>query len=305
MRAKDMDTAAAELFGVLAEQDVDALLVRGPAIARRLYDEGERGYGDCDVLVADASREPAEVVLHRLGYEPYTSPGLAQHWHRREPRAHVDLHVSLWGVRAPSQVLWDVLAKDLTPLDLEGTIVPVPCPAATAVVVALHASQHGTTVAHPLKDLQRALDRFDAGVWAEAAARARNAEALYAFRQGLTMLPGGAARLAALGLEPAMSRQAALRRRGTNVPSYLFEGLSLGERWAIVRRRVVPPRGEMEAASGHGRLLAAHARRLGRAPFKTARLVGRLARPQSDAAAGAPRPAPLPTGEPSRSRGSG
>jgi hypothetical protein len=305
MRAKDMDVAAAELFGVLADERVDALLVRGPAIARRLYDAGERGYGDCDVLVTDASREAAEIVLRRLGYEAYTSPGLAQHWHRPEPRAHVDLHVSLWGVRAPSHLLWDALATDLALLDLEGTTVPVPCPAATAVVVALHASQHGATVGHPLRDLQRALDRFDADVWAEAAGRARQADALYSFRQGLSMLPDGLVRLSELDLEPAMSRQAALRRKGTNVPSYLFEGLSIGERWAIVRRRVVPPRGEMPAASGRGRLLAAHALRLVRAPFQTARLVGRLARRQDESPAGTPRPGPVSTGEPSRSRGSG
>jgi hypothetical protein len=208
-------------------------------------------------------------------------------------------------------VLWQALSRDCSVLDLNGRPVPVPSKGGTALVVALHASQHGATVGHPLKDLQRALDRFEPDVWAEGAARAGECDALFAFRQGLSMFPQGAARLAVLGLEPAMSRQAALRRKGTRVPDYLFEGLSLAERRAILRYRLVPPREEMaalvdpRAAESRGRLVAAHGRRAAEVPVRSARLAWRWLHARNEPSAGDQAPRPMPTGDPSRSRGSG
>jgi hypothetical protein len=143
-------------------------------------------------------------------------------------------------------------------------------------------------------------------VWVDTASRARETDALHAFRQGLAMLPEGAARLSSLGLEPAMTRQAALRRNGTRVPDYLFEGLSLTERLAIVRTRLLPAREEMaafvdpRAATSRRRLLAAHVSRLGRLPLRSGRLAGRWWQARNHGPAGEA----VPTPEPSRSRGS-
>ena len=63
--------AGAELFSALEEHGLDALLLRGAAVAQRLYDDDGRGYGDCDVLVPEEGRGEVEALLGRLGYVAY------------------------------------------------------------------------------------------------------------------------------------------------------------------------------------------------------------------------------------------
>jgi hypothetical protein len=272
------DQAACELFEALAGGRLDALLLRGPAIARRLYGENERGYGDCDVLVPGAGRRAVEQELGSLGYAAVTTLGRAQHWRREQDGAQIDLHLTLWGVTGSPAALWEGMLGHSTTLELGGHVLPVPDLPATAVVIALHASQHGAVARNPLPDLRRALDRFDPGTWSEAAALAGEVGGLEAFRQGLSMLHEGRARLVSLGLDPGLSRQASLRAKGIRVPDYLFEGLTLGERLAIVRPRLTPSRAEIaalidpRAADSHACLLAAHGRRVVRLPVRLARL---------------------------------
>ena len=278
VRAARTDLASAELFEALAAAEVEALLLRGPAIARRLYREGERGYGDSDVLVPPSRRPALEDVLRELGYSPYTRSGRAQHWQRPDDRVQVDLHRTLWGVNGAPTDLWRALDSRRTALELNGVEVPVPGLSGTAFVVALHASQHGATVPHPLPDLERALSAFGAEIWMDAAACAGETRALQAFRQGLSLLPSGSARLAALGLAPALTPQAALRAKGIRVPDYLFEGLEVSERLSIIRKRLVPTssgliaRGRPQAAVSGSKRLVAGTRRLAGAPIRMGRL---------------------------------
>ncbi len=103
---------------------------------------------------------------------------------------------------------------------------------------------------HPLADLERALDRFERAVWVDAAACAERTGGGTAFRQGLTMLPSGRARLEEIRLAPALCTQSALRRRGIRVPDYLFEGLGPGERLFFVRQRIRPASGEIAPYAG-------------------------------------------------------
>jgi hypothetical protein len=277
-RAPRADRAAGELFSHLAEANVDALLLRGPAIAQRLYDRGERGYSDVDVLVPAEGLSGLEASLRVLGYAPYTLLGRAQHWRREHDRAEIDLHLTLWGVSSPPSALWGTLSAERSTLEVHGCEVPVPGLAGTALVVALHASQHGTLVVRPLADLERALDRFAPAIWSAAAAHADTSGSLRAFRQGLSLQPAGRERLAALGLVPALTTQAALRSSGIRVPAYLFEHLSLRERLSILRLHLRPGRAAIaafvdpRATSSRSRLLAAHARRLARLPKRTYRL---------------------------------
>ena len=272
------DIAAAEIFAALAARRLDALLLRGPAIAQRLYGEGERTYGDSDVLVPEHALVEVAELLRSLGYTPYMALGRAQHWLRTRDHAEVDLHLSLWGVQSPPADLWAALAACRTTIDVRGTDVPVPDHAGTALVIALHASQHGATAVHPLTDLDRALDRFEPAVWAGAAACAEASGSLVAFRQGLTARPAGRAVLGALGLTPSMSSQSALRMRGVRLPDYLYEGLPARERLSIIRKRIAPARAEIaaftdpRAAQSTRWLLVAHGRRLVRLPARILRL---------------------------------
>jgi hypothetical protein len=196
----------------------------------------------------------------------------------------VDLHVSLWGVTAPPEVFWEVMAAHREGLALGPVEVFVPDPAGTALVIALHASQHGALIHHVATDLKRALDRFERSSWADASARAAASGSQVAFRQGLTMLPAGQAMLAELGLAPATSRQSALRRKGVELPAYLYESLPLRERLSLVRARIAPPRAEIvafvepRAAENNAWLVAAHVLRLMRLPVRSIRLALRWRR---------------------------
>jgi Uncharacterised nucleotidyltransferase len=274
------DLATAEVFRALAADGLDALLLRGPAVARLLYAEGDRGYGDSDLLVPEEQVARVEAALRRLGFASYTERWIAQHWRRVPDGAEIDVHVSLVGVRRPPSALWRALADHRHLLDVYGVPVPVPDEPATAFVVALHAAQHGAVVDHAMVDLGRALERLDGAAWHGAAGLAAASGSRVAFVQALTMLPAGRARLAELGLAPSVSVRSALRRRGVPLPNYLLEALSPAQRLRFLRQRVAPGRDEVaayfdrRAADSTRWLVAAHARRLVRLPGRTARLVG-------------------------------
>ncbi|HEY4348829.1 MAG TPA: nucleotidyltransferase family protein [Gaiellaceae bacterium] len=285
------DRAATELFAQLRARELDAILLRGPAIARRLYADGDRAYGDCDILVDETRRGEIEQVIAELDFVSYTPLASAQHWHRDRDGVEIDLHRALNGAHVANPVLWSAFSAHRTPFDLDGTPITTLDEAGTAVVVALHAAQHGALVPHTLHDLERALVVWDVELWRRAAALAEEIGGLVAFRQALTMIPSGEERLAALGLHPAVSMRSTLRRRGVSVPLYLTEALTPLERLTIVLRRVAPSRAELaktfdpRAANSTPRLLAVHAHRLGRLPLHAARLLVRSRRARAEALA--------------------
>jgi hypothetical protein len=272
------DLATAELFARLAAMELDALLLRGPAIAGRLYEAGERAYTDCDLLVSEDDRAAIETELRALGYRPITALSSAQHWRRAADGAEIDLHLTLVGPRAADAVSWRALVAHRCMLDLEGTPVRALDQPATALVIALHAAQHGAVVPHTLIDLEHALGRWNVEVWRGAVTLATELDALVAFRQGLTMVDAGILRLRELGLEPALSIRSSLRRRGIELPNYLFESVPLRRRLKILRRRMAPSRTEMAAnhdsRAEHStpRLVEVHVRRLVRLPRRVAQL---------------------------------
>ena len=272
------DMAAAALFGRLAEDGLEALLLRGPVVARRLYREGERDYGDSDVLVPAGGREAVERVLAELGYRAYTAQGYARHWHDPVRGAEVDLHLTLWGVRAAPAALWSALSACRTTISLQGVPVPAPNEGATALVIALHACQHGALGLRALEDLRRAIAQLGDERWSEASSIAAATGSERALRQALSSLPEGRALLARLGLTPAMSVQAAMRMQGVRLPDYLFEGLTGRERLAILRRRLSPAPAELSrtfdtrAEASRAVLVRVHARRAARLPLRAAAL---------------------------------
>ncbi len=272
------DLAAVELFAALESAGLEALLLRGAAIAARLYDDGGRAYGDCDVLVAEPSRPAVEAVLHQLGYVSYTALSSAQHWRRENDHTEIDLHRSLHGARAPHDVFWSAMAAHRSEVEVRGATIPALDEPGTALVIVLHAAQHGGLVAHPLEDMRRALARWDLAVWSDAARLAAEVGALVAFRQGLAMIPEGLQRLDEIGLAPEVTARSAMRRRGIELPDYFEESLSVRERTTILARRVWPSRAEIaltfdpRAAESTTHLLSVHVRRLARLPVRTVEL---------------------------------
>ena len=69
-RTRQLDAAAADIFRSFGAARIDALLLKGPALAALLYTRGEvRGYSDIDLLVAPRDLARARARLAELGYE--------------------------------------------------------------------------------------------------------------------------------------------------------------------------------------------------------------------------------------------
>jgi hypothetical protein len=274
-----MDAVTAEVVEALRTAGVEAVLLRGPAIARWLYEDANaRSYVDVDLLVPLSDVEHAEQVLAGLGFSDYTVEGVLGHdrptyahtWLRRDGAA-VDLHYALLGARLQPARIWDVLAAETETISVLGTEVRVASPPGRALVVALHAAHHGVGVGQPLDDLARALELLPAALWEKAHELAARLDAQEAFATGLRLLEPGRELAHSLGLPPTRSTETALRA-GTPPPMALgFEWLAttrgLRGKAGLVARKIVPAPRFMRAWSplarrGRTGLAAAYAWRL-------------------------------------------
>ena len=117
-RRSGLDAAALEACEALAEAGVDALVLKGVAVARMLYRRGEhRGYFDVDLLVSPRELAAAGIVLSTLEYRDVTTQGVenvagvlhAQQWSRVVPEfgnLSVDLHWRLPGCESSAENVW-------------------------------------------------------------------------------------------------------------------------------------------------------------------------------------------------------
>src|SRR5436305_6166787 len=132
-----VDTAALEACDALAAAGVDALLLKGRALAQMLYRPGEhRGYFDVDLLTAPGDRARAGAVLAALGYANRTEmqgvddvAGIlhAEDWARVVAgfgNVSVDLHWRLPGCEAPPEAVWAALSRRRAAIELGGRRVP-------------------------------------------------------------------------------------------------------------------------------------------------------------------------------------
>jgi hypothetical protein len=245
-----VDRMSVEVLRALADAGLDAILLKGPAIAGRLYDAGEhRPYVDCDLLIP-ARAEPAVAgVLRDLGFAAEVGfgipdPGVADEheWHREGD--HVDLHGSLSGVGAAADAVWPVLSAGAVPLRVAGQPVRVLAPGALALLLALHAAADGPAGTKPLEDLRRGLVRLGDGAWLQAAELARTLDALPAFGAGLGLVPAGAERLARLGIDPGYDAAIALRARAAPPLAQSLERIrrerTLGGKLRRIARGLLP-----------------------------------------------------------------
>ena len=174
IRMLELDALAIEVISTLAACGVQSILLKGPVLARALYDDGApRPYRDCDILVPEGRLADAGAALLAAGFacdfderdahallDPH-----AQYWTRPPSRLIVDLHWTFDGVRAEPEVLWSDFAHGSAVMQFHNTAVRTPARSRIALLVALHAARHGREIAKPLEDLRRALERFESGVW--------------------------------------------------------------------------------------------------------------------------------------------
>jgi hypothetical protein len=245
-----LDAAAAKAVTAMRARGLRPILIKGPAIERRLYPEGvRRRYEDVDLFVAPPELDAATAVLLELGYRMRLPerwlgvrltelPEHAIELSRRGPgAADIDLHWTIHWARVPPELVWSELSAGTERITVAGIELEVLGGAAQAVVVALHAVQHGRYVPKPLDDLRHALDRLDAEVWREAARIAQRLGAAEPFAAGLRMLPDGASLAERLALTQSEPTEVQLLRDGEALIALVLEQF-LAERSFRARARL-------------------------------------------------------------------
>jgi hypothetical protein len=280
-----LDGSAVVLVDSLAERGVDAIVVKGPALAHWLYPDGNRWYVDIDLYVPPGAFGVAQEVLAAAGFtrhEYYVDRPDDWTFHDEAwigPRAQVDLHRTLAGVSADPADAWRVLSARTATMTLLGRQVTILDEPATALHVALHAAVHGVGVRQPLADLGRALDRWDDAVWREAGALAAELRSSEAFAAGLRLSSAGVALAERLDLPRTVPLDIALAAttppRGTRSLQRLASEPGVWAKTRIVARWIVPSPSHVRASSerarrGMGGLVVAYGLRL----VSVARLLG-------------------------------
>jgi sarcosine oxidase gamma subunit len=285
-----LDAVAAEVLAAFRQVGVEALLLKGRALAILLYRAGEqRDYSDVDLLVAPHDLDAAEATLRGLGYENSSSvKGIddiggvvhADTWIPATPGSHdqamIDVHRWLPGARATPGKAWGALAARRTWIEIEGRQAAVLDRAGQAMHLATHAAQHGPAFPQHVDELALALERWPADVWDSAAVLAKEIDATDAFAAGLRLVSEGAemAERLALGSTAELDwkiRHRHARPRGTFHLQALADARGARERVGILRRSLLPSQAWIKhqhpwARAGGLRVIAAYGAHLARAP---------------------------------------
>jgi hypothetical protein len=255
-RALEVDRVTRAIVDRLEQSGVESILLKGPALAGWLYDDGAaRAYMDCDLLVPPERFATAAAVLADEGFvaaepeaEHVPKMGMAHavQYHRPADGASVDLHRAPSGAAVAPSVVWDVMRRHTEPLSVGGRRVLVPTIPVRALIVTFHAAQHGADVPKPIEDLRRALERAADDSWREAAAIAEELDAMAAFTLGLGLLPEGRALAGRLGLVDERLARAANTADSSARLALGLDRLArtpgVRAKVALVRHEVVPTR---------------------------------------------------------------
>jgi Uncharacterised nucleotidyltransferase len=258
-----LDCALAELVSELDRRAVPSLLLKGPVLARWLYEDvTERPYGDIDLLIAPDRFEAARRCVLDLGFErhttgshPHENAGHHEIWvaQTRYP-AVVELHRTLYLLTAEPALVWQRLSADAQTIQLAGAPVRVPGAAALALIVGLHAAQHGRQVKQPMQDLEQALEHADVETWRAAAGIADELGALPDFSAGVRLTPRGRQLAQVLGMSGEPPRRS-VRLLAATPPDTAFgiERLittsGVRSRVTLLMRELVPSPGFMRSSS--------------------------------------------------------
>jgi hypothetical protein len=246
-----LDAATVEVVDALAAHGIRAILIKGAAIAARLYDDrSQRPYRDADLLVARDQFAPARQVLAELGFSE-VSPEIAEEsprhdsaWHRAGALpATIDLHRWLYWCADDPDALWSVLSAGTGRLALAGGDVEILSDPAQLLVIAAHVIQHPGEPT-PLADLGRAIALVGLDAWSAASELARTLDATGVFVAGLARSDGGARLIAELGLSDRAPPEMQLWIDAAPPASFAFMRIAgAGSRGAQARmavRKVLP-----------------------------------------------------------------
>ena len=268
-----IDRVTVEITSKLRDSGVRSVLLKGPTVARWLYENpGDRPYVDTDLLVRPDDVAIVRETLTNLGYSAppeqigSARPLHAEQWTRPGDGSSVDVHSTLEGVGVPPEDAWTLLTAETASLAVLDRQVEMLEQGARLLHVVLHAAQHGRAGAQSLEDLRRACERLDRALWSDAHRLAERLNALAAFSVGLRLLSEGQELAVELGVPTASSTETELLARSLP-PATL--AAALGFEWALTRPRLfdkfravfdkflVPPRLVRERYGGEGRLALA------------------------------------------------
>jgi Uncharacterised nucleotidyltransferase len=250
-----LEGVTARTTAALRDASVRSIVLKGPALAAWLYSGEPRAYSDVDLLIRRHDRDAAESVLEELGFVrvaidvlPHDRPHHARTWIARGGAA-VDLHHTLVGVGASSDIVWGVLTAQTDWMQIGDRQIEVLSLPGRALVVALHAAQHGTDAEGPLEDLARVLDLLSLEEWRIVSQMAEKLEALSALSAGLRLLPRGSSLATQLALPETTSVETVLRSASAPTMSLGFDWLSkthgFRRRTTFVTRKIFPHRAFM------------------------------------------------------------
>jgi len=248
-----VDHSTATVLAAFRADGVQALLLKGPTIARWLYRDGEpRPYLDSDLLVRPADATRARRVLAGIDYSPQLDERRmpdwwrphASTWIRGDRGATVDLHHRLQGVGVDAGHAWALLSEETETLDVAGTrAVALSVPART-LYVALTAANDGPS-GMAMSDLERALEHVSEDTWRTAAALAVELGATDGLFAGLAQRSDGIALAARLGIRGRRSVEMGLRSVGAPREALTVDQLARAnsprERMGIVADKLFPP----------------------------------------------------------------
>jgi FkbM family methyltransferase len=204
-----LEAVAGEVVEELRRAGYRSLLLKGVTLERWLYRDEPRPYSDVDILVDPASFDECERVLARLGFERSAlerafakgRPSHASTWIRGS--VPLDLHRTVVGLGVSPSGAWEALSADTETWVVGSREAAVPNVAARALLLTLHAAQHGPDFARTQDDLQRSLVLLSDTEWAEAGALARKVAAETPMAAGLAAVEGGRELCEKLGLKVA------------------------------------------------------------------------------------------------------
>jgi hypothetical protein len=157
-------------------------------------------------------------------------------------------------LRASPSLVWQRLTEGARVVEVGGARVDAPSEPVNALIVSLHAAQHGSDQPKPMRDLRRALRRVDLHTWRTAAALADELGAGPAFAAGLRLESAGRSVCHRLGLTDRVPRYVRLRAAAGVPPVALGIEQLITTRGAVARLRLLiqellPSREFMRASS--------------------------------------------------------
>jgi Uncharacterised nucleotidyltransferase len=186
-----IDVATAEACTSFADRGVPAIVLKGPATARVLYENDDRFYGDADILIEQEHRQLAASVLRDLGFTETLPATRLKRWvarqtegkdrgfYRESDGVGIELHRSFHLVPQATN-LHGVLAEHQDHMTVAGASVAVPNRAAVGLLCLLHAqgsTLDGRAGDRLANDVHRAIEQLTPDEWTEAAEIARQLKA--------------------------------------------------------------------------------------------------------------------------------